>query len=470
VVTTVILLGLLVAQPAPKAVRLPDLPRLTVDNFLPAVRDQIKKAYAAAQAKPNDVDASGQLAMVLDAYEQYDAAIVCYQRAHLLDPQAFRWLYLLGWAEEAQGLHEQAAASLGAAAYMKPDDLAARLRLASTLIAIGQWHETRRVAELTTREHPESAEAHYDLGRALAGLGDTAGATTAYQKACELFPQYGAAHYALAMSYRKLGRDEEARQHLALYEQDKTTAPPLDDPLRREVTALNLGSIARIRRGADLERIGRIDEAIAEMLEAVRIDPRAVQAEINLVSLYGRLGRFDEATTHYKAGLAIDRNQADLHYNYGVLLMKQGRSGEAETAFREAVRLNPAYVEARNNLGALFEQQGQLDAALREFEAAVERRPGDRTAHFHIGRILANQQKYDDAVQHFLKTLSPEDDNTPRYLYALGATYARMGDYPDALASLRKARSEAAARGQDQLVASIDRDLQQLATADKPKP
>lgn len=469
-VTTVILLGLLLAQPAPNGVRLPDLPRLTVDNFLPAVRDQITKAYAAAQAKPNDVDASGQLAMVLDAYEQYDAAIVCYQRAHLLDPQSFRWLYLLGWAQEVQGLHEQAAASLGRAAYMKPDDLAARLRLASTLIAIGQWHETRSVAELTTREHPESAEAHYDLGRALAGLGDITGATVAYQKASELFPQYGAAHYALAMASRKLGREEEARRQFALYEQHKTISPPVDDPLRREVMALNLGSIAHIRRAADLERAGQIEGAIAEMQEALRVEPGSVQAETNLVSLYGRLGRYDEAAAHYKAGLAIDRDQADLHYNYGVLLMKQGRNGEAETAFREAVRINPAYVEARNNLGTLFEQQGQLDAALREFEAAVERRPGDRTAHFHIGRILANQQKYDDAVQHFLKTLSPEDDNTPRYLYALGATYARMGNYPDALASLRKARSEAAARGQDQLVASIDRDLQQLATADTPRP
>jgi tetratricopeptide (TPR) repeat protein len=465
-----VLLGLLFTQQAANAERLPDLPRLTVDNFLPAVRDQIQKAYAAAQANPNDADVNGRLAMVLDAYEQYDSAIVCYQRAHLLDPRSFRWLYLLGSAQEAQGLHEQAAASFGGAALMRPDDLAARSRLASTLIAIGQWHETRSVAELITHEHPESAEAHYDLGRALAGLGDTAGAVIAYEKAIELFPQFGAAHYALAMACRKLGREDEARQHFALYEQHKTTSPPLDDPLRREVMALNLGSIAHIRRAADLERAGQIEEAIAEMQEALRVEPRSVQAETNLVSLYGRLGRYDEAAAHYEAGLEIDRNQADLHYNYGVALMKQGRSGEAEAAFREAVRINPAYVEARNNLGTLFEQQGQLDAAMREFEAAVDRRPGDRTAHFHIGRILASQQKYAAAVQHFLKTLSPEDDNTPRYLYALGATYARMGDYPDALSSLRKARSEAAARGQDQLVASIDRDLQQLAAADTHKP
>ena len=66
----VLLIIALAQTPAPADVP-PDLPHLTFDAFLPAVREQVQKAYAAAQASPDDAEASGQLGMVLDAYEQY---------------------------------------------------------------------------------------------------------------------------------------------------------------------------------------------------------------------------------------------------------------------------------------------------------------------------------------------------------------------------------------------------------------
>jgi tetratricopeptide (TPR) repeat protein len=457
-----VLLILALAQPAPRADSLPDLPHLSIDNFLPAVREQVQKVYAAAQANPTDAEASGQLGMVLDAYEQHDAAEVCYRRAHLLEPRSFRWLYHLGWVQAAQGRHEDAVATLIAALRLKPDDLPSQLRLAESLIASSRWEESQRIAESITRAHPEDADAHYIVGRVAAARNELTVAVAAFGRSCELFPAYGAAHYALAMAYRKLGRDEDSRQQFALYEQNKTAVPPLDDPLRREVTALNLGSVAHIRRGADLERLGRLDEAIAEQQEALRVDPGAVQAHINLVALYGRLGRFDEAASHYQAAVAIDSNQADLHYNYGVLLLKQGKASDAEKAFLESVRINPHYADAHNNLGIIYEQQGLLTDAFEHFSAAVAARPDDRAAHFHLGRILANQQKFDDAIQHFLKTLAPEDENTPRNLYALGATYARAGDTANALTYLRRAQAQAQARNQGQLLTSSDRDLRAL--------
>ena len=114
-----VLLVFALAQTRPPADVPPDLPHLTFDNFLPVVREQVQKAYAAAQASPDDAEASGQLGMVLDAYEQYDSAEVCYRRAHLLDLRSFRWLYYLGWVQEAQGRHEKAAASLGGAVWLE---------------------------------------------------------------------------------------------------------------------------------------------------------------------------------------------------------------------------------------------------------------------------------------------------------------------------------------------------------------
>ena len=263
------------AARAARSESLPDLPRLNLDNFLPAVREQVRQANAAAEAHPKDADASGELGMVLDAYEQYDAAAVCYQRAHLLDPGAFRWLYYLGWVQAAQGQHEDAVATLGEAVRLKPEDRPAALRLAGNLLAIGRLDQAGNIYRTISETHPESAEAQYGLGRIYALRGDLTAAATAYLRACELFPSYGAAHYALAVLYRKLGRQAESQQQFSLYEQNKEAVPPLNDPLRSDVLNLNLGSVGHMRRAETLEQAGRFAEAVAEQKEALRVDPSA---------------------------------------------------------------------------------------------------------------------------------------------------------------------------------------------------
>ncbi len=444
---------------------LPDLPVIEMRNFLPAIRQQVEQARASAEVRPKDPEASGKLGMLLNAYEQYESAATCYRRAHLLDPRAFRWLFYLGWIQAAQGNQQEAVQMLGEAVRMKPDYLPAQLKLAESLGAMGKWEEARDIYQSVSRTHPDSAEAHYGLGRVYASRGETSAAATAYLKACELFPPYGPAHYALALVYRKLGDATRSQQQFSLYEQNKTAVPLVDDPLRADVTKLNMSPVAHIRRGVDLEQAGKVPEAIAEQNEALRLDPAAVQAHIKLVSLYGRRGEYDQASAHYHAALDLDPNQADLHYNYGVLLLKQNRPQDAEKAFQQALQINPFYAEAHFNLGAVYEQEGRLNEASEKFTRALDNKPNYAAAHFHLGRLLANQERYDEAIQQFLKTLTPEDENTPRYLYALAATYGRAGNVSEALKYARTAREQAAARGQAELVASIDKDIRALEQA-----
>jgi tetratricopeptide (TPR) repeat protein len=444
---------------------LPDLPVIDMRNFLPAIRQQVEEARAIAERQPKDPEASGKLGMLLDAYEQYESAAACYRRAHLLDPRAFRWLFYLGWIQAAQGNQQEAVRTLREAVSIEPDYLPAQLKLAESLGAVGEWDEARDIYQSVSGTHPDSAEAHYGLGRVYASKGQSSAAATAYLEACELFPPYGPAHYALALVYRKMGDAAKSQQQFSLYEQNKTAVPLADDPLRADVTKLNMSPVAHIRRGADLEQAGKIPEAIAEQTEALRLDPTAVQAHVKLISLYGRRGEYDLASAHYRAALDLDPNQADLHYNYGVLLLKQNRTQDGEKAFQQALQINPFYPEAHFNLGVLYEQQGRLKEASEAFTKAIDTRPNYAAAHFHLGRILANQERYDEAIQHLMKALTPEDENTPRYLYALAATHGRAGNVSEALKYARAAREQAARRGQTELLASIDKDIRALEQA-----
>ncbi len=217
-----------------------------------------------------------------------------------------------------------------------------------------------------------------------------------------------------------------------------------------------------LKRGATLEASGKIEESIAAQEQAVGINPGLVQAHINLISLYGRTKQFDKAVGAYRKAIAINPEIPDIHYNYGVLLAGQERFKEAAEAFQNCLRFNPYYAEAHHNYAMIIEREGRLDEAAAHYRKAIQNKVGYRMAHFHLGRILVNQDKISEAIEQFLKTLTPEDVDTPRFTYALGATYILAGDRQKGINYLREALKRASALGQQGLAGSIDRDLKTL--------
>jgi predicted Zn-dependent protease len=105
---------------------------------------------------------------------------------------------------------------------------------------------------------------------------------------------------------------------------------------------------------------------------------------------------------------------------------------------------------------------GKLDEAAEHFRKALESRPQYRAARFNLARILVQQGKLREAIEHLEQTLLPEDAETPRCTYALGAAWARLGNREEALKYMREARWKATTLGQAELLASIEKDLRVL--------
>lgn len=442
-----------------------EFPQIDTANFLPAVRDQIERAAREFKTHPGDAKAAGTLGMTLHAYEQYEAATRAYARAHQLDPGAFEWIYLGAVLAMQEGDFDGAAKSFRAALQIRPGDMVAQLRLGQSLTANGNWGEAGSLYRRILEAHPDNPQAWYGRGRVEAASADREAAARSYAKACELFPLYGAAHFALAGELRKLGRRAEADEHSAAYLKDPSAEPPLHDALLQRTRELNQGVQTHLQRGAEFEKQGKLQDAIREHEAALAIDPENVQIHINLISLYGRAGDAGKARGHFELATRLNPGRPDAWYNYGVLMFQQKAYREAEQAFRRAVEINPYYAEAHNNLGAVYQMQARLGDAAREFRDAIANKPDYPLARFQLARILVSEQKYDEAIQQLQKALTPEDDQTPRYIYALAATYARAGNREQALSYYTRARDAAAARGQSQLLDSIDRDLKMLSGA-----
>ena len=450
-------------RPAAAPAKPPDLPQLQLDVIPAAARADIEEALSEAQQNPADARPSGRLGMILHAYKQYESAASCYERAHVIAPSEFRWAYYLGTVRFLLGRDEAAAAPLRHALELDAKYLPAHIKLAQVLLSLQDYEASEQEYRAALSQEPTSALAHYGLGRVIAAGDGAAAAIKHFRRACELSPTFGAAHYALSQAYRAAGDNEKADAHLAMFEQNRSGDEPLEDRLLYEISSLERSPANNhYQEGLTLADAGNVEGAIQEFEKALRADPDLIQAQVNLVSLYGSLGRVEDVERHYEAAAGKYPRQADLHYNYGVFQADQTRYVEAEKAFRQAVNADPAFAEAHGNLGQALEAQRRVAEAEKHYRLAVLHKPAYRLAHFHLGRVLFAQGKTDEGLQHFVKTLTPEDEETAKYMLDVAVAYARSGDTASARRYALRARERSTLLEQTEVALMSNKILEKL--------
>jgi len=439
----------------------PALPRLMLDAYPPAARDVIARAYQDASARSSDADAVGQLGRTLQAWEQWDAALAAYARAETLAPRAFAWPYLHALVLLRLARPAEAAVRLETALAIDPSSGPARLKLAEARLDAGDLDASQQLfAAMTDRAYEPAVE--FGLGRIAAARGRHDEAVRHFERAIALFPEFGAAYYAAARSYRALGRANEARLALEKHAEFGARWPAVPDPIAESVASLRDDPAALVKRGLAKADRGDLDGAIAANEAALAANPSFGQAHANLISLYARRHDFAKAEAHYTALVALGENLADAHYDYGVLLGMQERWDEAAEAYRRALTLNPLHAEAHNNLGQILERSRQFEGALAEYRRALDSRPALRIARFNAGRMLIALNRPEDAARELQGITEPRDAEAPRYLFALSTAYIRMGRKDEGAKWASEARDLALKFGDTALAAAIERDLAKI--------
>lgn len=441
------------------------LPQLTFDALPPSVRSGLEEAYKTARAGLRDPTAVGRLGMILHAYEQYRSAQLCYRRARELAPRSMSWTYLSAVVAAELGESSEASALFRRVLELDPDYWPARLGLADALMSAGDLDRSQAEYEGLVRDFPELALAHYGLGRLLSNRRQGSAAIEHYQRAVDLEPQFGPAHYALALACRDEGAADRAKAHLDAYRQFGMRRPLPADRLLDPVRALKGTPRDLLAEGARLGRAGLLQEAIAVHLKAIAADPADAQAHVNLISLYGRIGQTNKAEEHYRAALTLGSSLAEAYYNYGVLLVSGGRHDAAADAFRQALGVDPFHAQSHNNLAALLAADGKLDEAAVHYRQALANDPQHRGARVSLARVLMTLGQPREAIEQLRKVLLPEDDETPRYMYALSTAYFAAGDSTQASRYAAEALSRAREHKQTELAARIEQSLQRIKGA-----
>jgi tetratricopeptide (TPR) repeat protein len=454
-------LAVIVAPATPAAAQDSQLPVLAIDQFPATARATLSRAYEDAQAQPRNAATVGALGRLLQAWEQWEAAHATYRRAQTLAPRMFDWLYLDAVVLQRLARHADVVTRLEEALAITNTYLPARVRLAEARLEIGDLERSRPEFEALAREPAAEPGARVGLGRIAAMQGRHADAVTELERAVALFPELGAAYYALARSYRALGRTDDAARALAQHARYGARWPAIDDPVLASVAKTRDDPRALVRRGVTLSESNDLDGAIKAHEAALAADPSLVEAHANLVNFYGRARNWPKVDEHYRAAVAAHAG-ADLHYDYGVIQGLQERWEAAEDAYRRALAINPLHARALNNLGQLVERRRDFEAAAAEYRRAVDAQPTFRLARFNLGRALLALGRPAEAIGELEKLQQPRDAEAPRYLFGLATAHVRAGHKDEGLKLAIDARQLAIAHGQQELADAIDREIAKL--------
>jgi eukaryotic-like serine/threonine-protein kinase len=183
------------------------------------------------------------------------------------------------------------------------------------------------------------------------------------ERAIQLDPDFAMAHYYLARVYLQLGNNEAARQSLTKLQQfgDRVAGKEglyiqalLADLVERDAkkTMEILQKIladypdekrARLDLGSYYYGTGKFEEALAELHQAVKLDPQYGSAMNMLAYTYAQLQKYDQAIEWFKKYALVSPADANPHDSLGDLYFNVGEFDLALEKFEEAVKIKPDF-------------------------------------------------------------------------------------------------------------------------------
>ncbi|HTW95376.1 MAG TPA: tetratricopeptide repeat protein [Tepidisphaeraceae bacterium] len=121
--------------------------------------------------------------------------------------------------------------------------------------------------------------------------------------------------------------------------------------------------------------MGKIPQAIADLQQAIKINPNDAGAHLILGNTLAQAERFKDAAAAYEASLRINPNFTDAMLRLASLYQNLGRHEEAIELFRKVLAIDPACVNAHADLAASLNSLGKADQAIASLRKAIDLEP-----------------------------------------------------------------------------------------------
>ena len=240
----------------------------------------------------------------------------------------------------------------------------------------------------------------------------------------------------------------------------KANRPLRAEEICRDHLLMDPGSVRHLSLlGRALARQGRLDEAAAQVEEAIALAPEAPLLHEDLGSIRAQQGRYEHAirlfekairldprmpSAHRKLGQALAANgrgeEADRHFESyfdrdpaagrvaeGADHLRAGRADEAIEVLREVLRSRPDNVDAMRYLAIAYwrekKRPGDAEAWLRRATATA---PDYTAAWLTLGLVLLDNNKPEDAIEAYRRAIALAPDSAAAWA-GVGNAYAQSG-------------------------------------------
>jgi len=235
------------------------------------------------------------------------------------------------------------------------------------------------------RLEPGVAQGHSALGAVLVRLGRLNEGIHELERALAIQPGDASAQLNLAVAYEQNG---QAAKAVPLFQK-------LEAASRSGKQVLTPGTLASYGRA--LAGTGQIKLAIARMKEAVARDPRTVEYEDELGTLYAKVADWTDAKQAFTAAVGARPEYATAHLHLGLTLDALGQAGGLDE-LTKADELEPRNAVIALELGKALANAGQDEQALPVLQQASKLDPGSAEAGYQLGLVLARLDRVEEAI------------------------------------------------------------------------
>ena len=275
-----------------------------------AQENMVNVAEIAVSNKPTDFERYVELGMAYFHAQRLADALVAFQRAIALNPNAASAYNGMGRVYYHTGPPEKAIAAYQRAIALDPHYVVAYYGLGILYSTkLGNYEAALNVFQQGLEHNPTEAFLVASLGSTYARMGRFDEAIATLQRAIHLQPDNTFAIEWLCL--------------IALYQKR------YDDVIaicQREIAIEDSDEPRRIL-GYVYDRLGRHEEAIAQLEQAVGFAPQDYEARAALAKVYRRVGRLQDAQQHY----TLARNLARQDNEYGQACF-EAVSGDVEAS------------------------------------------------------------------------------------------------------------------------------------------
>lgn len=323
---------------------------------------------------PNDASIYTTMGNILQEHYQYEEALQAYQNALKLSPEYKYNYFNIAIVENALGKYKEAIENYKIFLTQYPDHEIARKNLATTYLNLNL---------------PDGAIEQYDI----------------------------------LLAKNKNNFDEWTNYGKAFYQKGNYTKSL--EILKKAMFLEPENALNYLYAGQNYQMLKDDINAIVCYKRAIMLDPRLINAKLDLANLLAQQKSYEDAIEYYLAYTRTVKDNADAYFNLGVAYENINKINHALSAFRSAFAINPDDPNLIQEIGRCYHVAKNYEQALKFYLNALESKPNDADLLYNIALVYGQMGNNDKTIEYLNKSIAIKEN--PLAVKDLATAYVGKG-------------------------------------------